>query len=200
MPQDTDRYDFFVSYARKDNQTGLITGFVNGILAEHQKFSGGRTLHPFFDKAEIGHGHDWEHTLRRGIADSRVFVAFFSPNYLAGEWCCKEWKGWIDTEISKHVFSLGAKPVYFVQVPGFEDHTPISPPAPSASSSSKAATSAASSPSPSSSASKPSSTNSAPTLWTATAGAGALPSSPSASTAAASGSSTTTRAESSLAP
>ena len=38
MPKDTDQFDFFVSYARKDNETGWITRFVEALLAEHKTF------------------------------------------------------------------------------------------------------------------------------------------------------------------
>ena len=120
MSRDADSYDFFVSYARADNAAGWISGFVEGILAEHKAFSGGRELTCFFDKEEIRNGHDWRHRIGHGVAESRVFLAFVSPRYFASEWCRREWRAWIDTEIAKHVFSNGAMPVYIVEVPGFE--------------------------------------------------------------------------------
>src|SRR5580698_2916184 len=121
MTRDSDRFDFFVSYARADNSGEWITRFVEGVLAEHKAFSGGRELSCFFDKSEIQTGHDWEHRIHHGVAESRVFLAFISPRYFASEWCRKEWRAWIDTEIAKHVFSDGAAPVYIVKVPGFEE-------------------------------------------------------------------------------
>ena len=130
MSRDADQYDFFVSYARADNRDesgNWITRFVEGILAEHEAFAGGRKLTYFFDKSEIRSGHDWEHRIRHGVAESRVFLAFVSPNYLASEWCGKEWSAWIDAEIAKHVFSHGAIPVYIVEVPGFQDSANPSP-------------------------------------------------------------------------
>lgn len=117
----SDQYDFFVSYARKDNATGWITNFVDELLAEHQQFAAGRELIPFFDKNDIGAGADWQHTLTDGIAHSKLFVAFISPNYFASEWCRKEWRAWIDTEIAKHIFTAGVRPVYIVEVPGLTD-------------------------------------------------------------------------------
>lgn len=39
---DIDHYDFFVSYARKDNADGWITNFVEELLAEHRTFTAGR--------------------------------------------------------------------------------------------------------------------------------------------------------------
>lgn len=115
-----DRYDFFVSYARADDRDHWISRFVAGILAERQ-------LTPFFDTSEIQSGDDWEHRIRHAVAESRVFLAFVSPNYLASQWCENEWRAWIDTEIAKHVFSDGAIPVYIVEVPGFQDPPNTSP-------------------------------------------------------------------------
>ncbi len=118
---DIDHYDFFVSYARKDNANGWISNFVDELLAEHRKFAAGRDLTYFFDKHEIGAGADWQHTLNHGIAHSKLFVAFISPNYFASEWCRKEWRAWIDAEIAKHILTAGVRPVYIVEVPGLTD-------------------------------------------------------------------------------
>ncbi len=119
MPRDPDEFDFFVSYARADNSDGWITQFVEELLVEHRKFSGGRELTYFFDKTDIGSFDDWQHRLHHGLAKSRLFLAFISPSYFASEWCRKEWKAWIDTEIAKHILSGGAAPIYFVEMPGF---------------------------------------------------------------------------------
>lgn len=121
MSSATDHYDFFVSYARKDNADGWITNFVDELLAEHRKFTAGRELKRFFDGNDISAGADWQHTLNHGIAHSRLFVAFISPNYFASEWCRKEWRAWIDAEIAKHILTAGMRPVYIVEVPGLTD-------------------------------------------------------------------------------
>lgn len=120
MP-DVDHYDFFVSYARSDNANGWISNFVEELLAEHRKFAAGRELTCFIDKNDIGAGADWQHTLNHGIAHSKLFVAFISPNYFASEWCRKEWRAWIDAEIAKHILTAGVRPVYIVEVPGLTD-------------------------------------------------------------------------------
>ena len=117
-------YDVFISYARADNGDGWISTFVDELLAEHRKFSGGRELTCFFDKHDIGSLDDWQHSLSDGLARSRLLVAFLSPNYFASAWCRKEWKTWIDLEIAKHVLSGGAAPIYFVEVPGFVGKVP----------------------------------------------------------------------------
>jgi len=123
---DIDHYDFFVSYARSDNANGWISNFVEELLAEHRKFTAGRELTYFIDKQEIGAGADWQHTLNHGIAHSKLFVAFISPNYFASEWCRKEWRAWIDAEIAKHIFTAGVRPVYIVDVPGLTDGDKVS--------------------------------------------------------------------------
>ena len=120
MIKDTNTVDFFVSYASKDNTTGWVTQFVEELQAAHAKFiPGRRPLVEFFDKKDIAAGRDWEHTLHHGIAQSRLFLAFISPNYFASHWCQREWRAWIDTEISKHILTEGVRPVYLVEVPGF---------------------------------------------------------------------------------
>jgi len=117
---DSDQFDFFVSYARNDNADGWITRFLEELKAEHEKFAPGRPLKPFFDRDEIRSLDDWRHRIfSEGLAKSRLFVAFLSPHYFASEWCRREWKAWIDTEIAKHILSAGAAPIYFVEVPGF---------------------------------------------------------------------------------
>jgi len=124
LPRDNDKYDFFVSYARADNrpaklgEAGWITRFVEELLAEHGKFSGGRKLTPYFDTHVIHTGADWQTHIAHGLAASRLFLAFVSPQYFASKWCCKEWRTWIDLEIAKHILSDGVAPIYIVEVPG----------------------------------------------------------------------------------
>ncbi|MCX6901612.1 MAG: tetratricopeptide repeat protein, partial [Verrucomicrobia bacterium] len=118
QPADNQTYDFFVSYARGDNANGWITRFIEELLAEHQQFAAGRTLKQFFDQHAITTGADWQLYLAHGIAHSRLFLAFISPNYLASEWCRKEWRAWIDAEIAQHILTAGVRPIYIVEVPG----------------------------------------------------------------------------------
>jgi len=118
MPNDPIPFDFFVSYARKDNQSGWITQFVADLLEEHRKFSAGRELKPFFDEHAITTGADWQLYLAHGIAHARLFLAFISPNYFTSEWCRKEWRAWLDAEIAQHILTAGVRPIYIVEVPG----------------------------------------------------------------------------------
>ena len=118
-------YDFFVSYARSDNVNDWITRFIEELQAEHQRFTCGagkpepqRKLKPFFDQHAITNGADWQLYLAHGIAHSRLFLAFLSPNYFASEWCRKEWRAWMDAEIAQHILTAGARPIYIIEVPG----------------------------------------------------------------------------------
>jgi len=125
MPSDPDQFDFFVSYARNDNANGWITRFIAELAVEHAMFAFDRPLKPFFDKYDIRSLDDWQQRIfNEGLAKSRLFVAFISPNYFASEWCRREWKVWVDTEIAKHILSAGAAPIYFVEVPGFVGKVP----------------------------------------------------------------------------
>jgi len=117
MPLDSDQFDFFVSYARRDNAEGWITRFLEALQAEHRAFTGGRDFRMFFDKSDIGSLDDWQHSIYGSLAGSSLFLAFVSPAYFASDWCRREWRTWIDVEIAKHVLSAGAAPIYIVEVP-----------------------------------------------------------------------------------
>ena len=124
MSRDPDRYDLFVSYARADNSRGWISRFVDELLIEHREFTGGRELTYFFDNNDIRSFDDWRIQIYSKLAASRLFLAFLSPSYFASEWCRREWRAWIETEIAKHILSSGAAPIYFVEVPGFVGKVP----------------------------------------------------------------------------
>ncbi len=124
MNQAINTFDFFASYARSDNTSGWITQFVEELLAEHKRFSAGHELKPFFDQHAITTGADWQLYLAHGIAHSRLFLAFLSPNYFASEWCRKEWRAWMDAEIAQHILTAGVRPIYIVEVPGLTGEPP----------------------------------------------------------------------------
>src|SRR5271156_317385 len=113
-------YDFFVSYASADNREGWIDQFVAALLAEHRQFTGGRTLQYFLDRQCIDNFSHWHAEIfNKGLTKARFFLAFLSPNYFASAVCRREWRAWIDQEISLHLLSSGSAPIYFVEVPGF---------------------------------------------------------------------------------
>lgn len=114
-----DGSDFFVSYARADNQQDFVRDFVDGIVEQHAQFSGGRRLSYFFDTERIPNLSSWETEIfQKGLTRSRLFLAFLSPAYFASDICRREWKAWLDQEIALHILSEGSAPIYFVEVPG----------------------------------------------------------------------------------
>ncbi len=119
MPPDADGYDFFVSYAREDNRDGWISRFVERLLSEHQRATGGRPpLKAFFDTRDIRSLDDWRLRIHDALAQSRLLMAFVSPTYFTRPWCRREWRTWIDHEIALHILSSGVAPIHIVEVPG----------------------------------------------------------------------------------
>jgi tetratricopeptide (TPR) repeat protein len=121
LSHDSDQFDFFVSYARKDNADGRISRFIEALLAAHRENEGvypDRHLEPFFDKEDIHSLDDWQLRLSEQLSQSRLLLAFITPNWFASEWCRREWKAWVEIEIAKHILSAGAAPIYLIEVPG----------------------------------------------------------------------------------
>jgi len=127
-------HDVFISYARKDNQPtsppskpgdpespGWISAFIDALKEEYQRATGGRELEVYLDTEEIRSMDNWERHIFRHLRESKILLAFLSPNYFASAYCRKEWEAWIEHEISKHILSEGIAPIYFVEVPGFPD-------------------------------------------------------------------------------
>jgi hypothetical protein len=76
---------------------------------------------PFFDKHEIHGMEDWRQRFLQGLRESRLLLACLSPTYLTSEYCEWEMVEYLKYEIGHlHGFN-GVAPIYFVQVPGWED-------------------------------------------------------------------------------
>jgi len=113
-------YDLFISYARKDNEGGWVTAFVEALLESHRRFSG-RELNVFFDKESIHTMQDWRWRIAEGLRDSWLMLAFLSPNYEASPYCREEWETYTRHELDRFVVGEGIAPVYTVEIPGFQD-------------------------------------------------------------------------------
>ena len=110
-------YDLFISYARKDNEGGWVSAFVEALLESHRRFSG-RELEVFFDKSEIRDGDDWRWRILQALRESWLMVAFLSPNYQASTHCRMEWDTYASHELDRFVVGEGITPVYTVEIPG----------------------------------------------------------------------------------
>jgi len=74
-------YDLFVSYSRSDNQHGWIKAYVEALAKHFTLFTGGRELRYFWDTERIPDFSHWQTEIfNKGIARSKLFLAFLSPN------------------------------------------------------------------------------------------------------------------------
>ncbi|MGH9966989.1 MAG: tetratricopeptide repeat protein [Pyrinomonadaceae bacterium] len=118
-------YDLFISYSRKDNlpaadgRPGWLDAFVAELGREHRRFSTVE-LNVFFDKSEIRVMDDWKLRILAALRQSKLLLAFLSPNYFASPYCRWEWEEYVRHESSRAVSDNGIAPIYFVEVPGFE--------------------------------------------------------------------------------
>jgi hypothetical protein len=113
-------YDLFVSYSRRDNPNGRVTQLVERIKADFAAFAG-RPLRPFFDLTEIHGMEDWRHRLMRGLRESRLLLLCLSPAYLQSEYCEWEFNEFLKHEVGRAFLGDGIAPIYFVEVPGWDD-------------------------------------------------------------------------------
>jgi tetratricopeptide (TPR) repeat protein len=113
-------YDLFISYSRRDNEQDRITQLVERLQTDFVAFAG-RPLEPFFDATEIHGMDDWRHRILQGLRESRLLLACLSPAYLQSEYCEWEFNEYLKHEVGRAYFGDGVAPIYFVQVPGWED-------------------------------------------------------------------------------
>lgn len=119
-------FDLFVSYAHVDNGDGWVTRLVDAIRTHHQSFSS-RKLSVFFDIQKIENMHDWELRILTGLKQSKVLLAILSPAYFASPYCRKEWRVYLEHEITRAMFGQSIGAIYYVQVPWIPQGEP--PPA-----------------------------------------------------------------------
>lgn len=113
-------YDIFISYSRRDNTKQQVSQLVERIKADFKAFSG-RELIVFFDLEEIRGMDDWRHRILDGLKKSHLFLACLSPAYFESEYCEWEFNEYTKHEIGRFSSFEGVAPLYFVEVPGWED-------------------------------------------------------------------------------
>ena len=113
-------YDLFISYARRDNQDGRVTQLVERIQQDFTAFAG-RPLRLFFDQHAILSMEDWQRLILQGLRESPVLLAILSPNFIASPYCEWEFIEYQKREIASAPGAAGVAPIYFVQVPGWDD-------------------------------------------------------------------------------
>ena len=113
-------YDLFISYSRRDNRDGRITELVDRIREDFPRYAD-RELNPFFDRHSIQGMEDWRQSIFQGLRESRLFLACLSPAYIESDYCEWEFIEYQKREIASAHGAEGVAPIYFVEVPGWED-------------------------------------------------------------------------------
>jgi len=101
------KYDIFISYARDDNKTlpredkGWVTEFKETLETRLIHFRHMKGLKIWFDDKDLDGNHDFDAEIQQGINNSALFFILNSRNYLASEYCRKELKWFLESNINK---------------------------------------------------------------------------------------------------
>jgi tetratricopeptide (TPR) repeat protein len=109
-------YDIFVSYSRRDDRDGIITTLFRELQQIHRRVTG-TELTLFFDNDAIASQDDWHHRRRHALAQSRLFAACLSPNYLESSYCRREWETFPTREMQSSLIGEGMVPILCRDVP-----------------------------------------------------------------------------------
>lgn len=120
MPAGADRYDLFISYSRRDNESGQVAALKAQIEAAYRAFAG-KDLRIFFDTQQIVGMDDWRQKIQRSLRESHLFLAVLSPAYLASPYCRWEWEDYVRYEAMRQCLGEGVAPVFFVTLPDAAD-------------------------------------------------------------------------------
>jgi FxsC-like protein len=83
-------YEFFLSYARLDDQRDKVQEFWRDLHQRVQEKTGISGDISYFDRDSNELGSQWANRIEEGLRTSKVFVLLISPSYLASEYCGKE--------------------------------------------------------------------------------------------------------------
>ena len=116
-PDPTTQFDLFISYARSDNSSGMVSRLVEEIEAEHGRFSPSNPLSVFFDTSTIKPGQLWPDRIREGLRQSKVMLAVVSEAYFQSEWCRREWEEYLRVEQARRFPGDALTPIFIVHGP-----------------------------------------------------------------------------------
>ncbi len=120
-------YDYFISYAHKNNENPEVPGFVEQFKEklrnseEHPRLFGEK-LRIFFDKEEIENMVQWDHKIRASLASSRFLIVLLSPEYFQSEYCAKEFDWWMKHEMHRCTLGEGTAPILIYDVANLQDN------------------------------------------------------------------------------
>jgi tetratricopeptide (TPR) repeat protein len=110
-----EHYDLFISYARLDNADQQVNRLVDLIHQEQRTFAPTVPLKLFFDETAIVTGELWREKLRKGLRNSKLFLAILSPNYFASEYCRWELEEFLRLEQRRILPGQALHPVFIVE-------------------------------------------------------------------------------------
>ena len=113
-------YDLFISYARKDNETGKITELKEKIESLYNKTTE-RKLKIFFDTSEIKGMDDFNNRILSALNESSMLLIILSPNHLESDYCNSEVTEYLDFEYARGSQNNNVAIIYFDDINGFED-------------------------------------------------------------------------------
>ena len=115
-------YEYFISYAHKDNEDGFVDKFVERLKDNPElKELFGAKPRVFYDKSTIRGMDDWERKIRSALDTSRFMIVLLSPNYFQSEYCAKEFVQWLRSEMQHFILGEGIAPFQIIDVPGLYD-------------------------------------------------------------------------------
>ena len=85
-------FGVFVSYARRDDEQGVVSALVDSIRAELSRVVGDNGWEVFFDQHDIQTLSDWRSQIQGALRESSVLIACVSKNYFASTPCWWEWQ------------------------------------------------------------------------------------------------------------
>ena len=123
------QYDYFVSYAQKDNEDGFVGQLVEQLVSKlgREKDSDAKPR-VFFDNDAVRDAENWTSEVQGVLDASGALVVFLSPNYFHSERCALEFARWVENEERR---SLPDSEIVIIQlddVPGLFDDGPVDVP------------------------------------------------------------------------
>ncbi|MCB1804956.1 MAG: TIR domain-containing protein, partial [Candidatus Competibacteraceae bacterium] len=113
-------FEIFISYARRDNQTGWVTALRDHIIDDHRRFST-EPLRIFLDQHDIASMDDWRHRILGSLRHSKILLVCLSPNYFTSTYCHWEWEEYTHRQVHQQMGTDSIAAVYFVEIPGSDD-------------------------------------------------------------------------------
>jgi hypothetical protein len=85
------KYDFFLSYSRKNPVGAWVRNHFHPELSQWVDSFAVQPARVFIDR-DIEEGEHWPERLEQALRHSKYLVAIWSPQYFSSRWCMAEWQ------------------------------------------------------------------------------------------------------------